>query len=122
MKLIEQAKAGAPLEVCAYLAAGDGIVSAHYSLTNIDASADHFSMDPAEQFATVRSIRGAGLTLAAVAHSHPASPARLSEEDIRLAADPSVSYVIVSLAGGSVSIKSFRILAGSVTEEHVDIV
>ena len=33
----------------------------------------------------------------AVYHSHPSSPARMSEEDLRLLIDPSFSSVIISL-------------------------
>ena len=56
----------------------------------------------------------------AVYHSHPESPARPSEEDIRLALTPGVSYVIVSLQDpGQPVIRSFRISDGVVTLEEV---
>ena len=43
-----------PNEACGYLAAKDGVVRSHFELNNIDAAPDHYSMDPAEQFATIR--------------------------------------------------------------------
>ena len=52
----------------------------------------------------------------AVYHSHPESPARPSEEDIRLALTPGVVYVIVSVMNpASAEIKGFLISNGEVT-------
>lgn len=108
-QLMNHAKKEAPLEACGYLAAKGGIITDLYALTNIDKSGEHFSFDPKEQFAAVRDARIKGLELCAVYHSHPASPARPSEEDIKLAHDPQVLYVIVSLAQAMEDIKAFRI-------------
>jgi proteasome lid subunit RPN8/RPN11 len=119
--LIKHALTDAPVEACGYLAEKDDIIEKHFPLTNIDASNEHFSLDPKQQFAAVRELRLLGLKLKAVYHSHPATPARPSEEDIRLASDPSLSYVIVSLDKETV-IKSFRINAGIVEEEEIVIV
>lgn len=105
-----------PNEACGFLAAKDGVVCRHFELTNIDAAPDHYAMDPAEQFAVVRQIREEGLQLAAVYHSHPETPARPSVEDLRLAHDPNVVYVIVSLMAGVVPVRAFRIRQGVETE------
>jgi len=48
--MIEHARAESPLEACGYLAEKDGVITAVFRMTNIDASAQHFSLDPAEQF------------------------------------------------------------------------
>jgi [CysO sulfur-carrier protein]-S-L-cysteine hydrolase len=120
--IVAQACEAAPVEACGYLADCDGTVVAHYPLSNTDASGEHFAMDPAEQFAAVRQMRGAGQMPAAVYHSHPASPARPSAEDIRLAYDPQISYVIISLAGQAPDVKSFRIRDGLVEPEPIEIV
>jgi proteasome lid subunit RPN8/RPN11 len=119
--LIEHARKDAPIEACGYLAEKDGFVVMSLALTNVDASKEHFSLDPKEQFDAVREIRSRGLRLRAVYHSHPASPARPSEEDIRLAFDPNLSYVIVSLDKVTV-IKSFGIRMGKVEEEEIIII
>ncbi len=116
-----QAEAGLPHEICGYLAGKDGRVTAHYELTNTDAAADHFSMDPQEQFAAVKDMREKGLTMLAVYHSHPETPARPSLEDIKLAYDPNISYVIISMATAEADIKSFHIKEGQVTAEPVEI-
>jgi [CysO sulfur-carrier protein]-S-L-cysteine hydrolase len=105
-----------PNEACGYLAARDGVVSHHFELTNIDAAPDHYTMDPAEQFAVIRRMREEGLQVAAVYHSHPATPARPSVEDIRLAHDPDMVYVIVSLMAGVDPVRAYKINQGRVVE------
>jgi [CysO sulfur-carrier protein]-S-L-cysteine hydrolase len=118
--IISHAKEGFPLEVCGILGGLDGTVSALYRMTNTDASNEHFMMEPKEQFAVVKELRGKGLSMAAIYHSHPETPARPSAEDIRLALTPGVSYVIVSLQSQhNPVLKSFKIDAGRVTAEEV---
>uniref|UniRef100_UPI00262F529E M67 family metallopeptidase n=1 Tax=Geobacter sp. TaxID=46610 RepID=UPI00262F529E len=107
--LIAHARADFPIETCGILGGTDGAVSAIFRMVNTDQSNEHFMMDPKEQFAVVKELRKQGLAMLAIYHSHPESPARPSEEDIRLALTPGVSYVIVSLAGAEPDVKSFRI-------------
>lgn len=118
-QILAHAKSEAPIEACGYLAARDGVAVLAHRLRNVDQSPEHFSLDPAEQFAAVRQFRHEGLRLQAVYHSHPASPARPSQEDIRLAFDPELSYVIVSLAEAEPVLRSFRIRQGTVEVEEV---
>lgn len=117
--LIDHARRGLPEEVCGYLAGNGREVSMQFQLTNIDHSTEHFSFDPAEQFHVVREVRKAGLEILANYHSHPETPARPSQEDIRLAFDPNISYVIVSLAAEIPDVKSFRIQNGKVEKEEI---
>ena len=92
-------------------------------MTNTDASSDHFMMDPREQFSVVKALRSQELEMLAVYHSHPATPARLSDEDIRLALTPDISYVIVSLADPSApEVRSFRIAERKVGSEELRII
>jgi len=114
-QMIAHAKQEAPLEACGYLAERDGNVVKAFPMKNVDASADHFSLDPAEQFAVIREIRAAGLSLRGVYHSHPQSPARPSAEDLKLAFDPKLSYVILSLPKEDA--RSFLIRNGQGEEE-----
>src|ERR1035437_526556 len=93
----------APLEACGYLAGEGAEVKEYIIMTNTDKSAEHFSFDPKEQFAAVKTARAKGQTLIAVCQTHPASPARMSPEDIRLANDPSVKYVILSLLDAGIA-------------------
>lgn len=111
---------GFPLEVCGILGGKDGEVSAIYRMTNTDASNEHFMMDPKEQFSVVKDLRAKGLDMLVVYHSHPETPARPSEEDIRLALTPNVSYIICSVADrDNPVVKSFRINAGQVEHEEI---
>jgi proteasome lid subunit RPN8/RPN11 len=64
-------------------------------------------------------VRSKKMEILAVYHSHPATPARPSGEDIALAHDPDVSYVIISLAGSREDIRSFRIVDGIVEHEVI---
>lgn len=121
-EILSHAQAQAPIEACGYLAAKEGVAVDSIRLTNADNSPEHFTLDPAEQFAAVRKIRENGMQLRAVYHSHPATPARPSAEDIRLAFDPELSYVIVSLAASAPEIRSFSIRSGIVTPEPIEIV
>jgi proteasome lid subunit RPN8/RPN11 len=121
-ELIRHAQSEAPVEACGYLAEKGDVVTAQFRMKNVDASSEHFSFDPAEQFAVVRQMRTAGERLRAVYHSHPASPGRPSLEDIRLAYDPSLSYVIISLAAARPDVKSYRIRDGQVAAEPLNII
>ena len=92
---------GLPNESCGLLAGSieDGVktIKKVYLLTNMDASNEHFSMDPKEQLAAVKDMRANGFSMIGNFHSHPESPSRLSEEDKRLAYDPTMEYLILSL-------------------------
>jgi [CysO sulfur-carrier protein]-S-L-cysteine hydrolase len=113
--IIEQAQNGFPLEVCGILGGRDGVVTSHHPMTNTDASNEHFMMDPKEQFAVVKALRGSGEEMLVIYHSHPESPARPSREDIRLALTPNVNHLIVSLMEREQPVaKAFRIEAGVV--------
>ena len=101
--ICKSAAAGQPEETCGLIAGTDredGVreIQKVYLLTNTDHSPEHFSIDPKEQIEAVRDMRTNGLTPLGNWHSHPATPARPSEEDIRLANDSRASYLIISLA------------------------
>jgi [CysO sulfur-carrier protein]-S-L-cysteine hydrolase len=111
-QIIAHAQRDLPNEACGYLAGKTGIIDRAFHLINIDHSPEHFSFDPAEQFQTVKQARNEGLEIIANYHSHPETPARPSIEDIRLAYDPNIFYIIISLAGPSPVIKGFKIING----------
>lgn len=100
-KILAHCRQGLPNEACGLIGGrkeGENqYVEKVYLLTNIDASREHFSMDPKEQLAAVKDMRGNGYELLGNFHSHPESPSRPSEEDKRLAYDTKVSYLILSL-------------------------
>lgn len=96
--MLAAARKAAPLEACGLCGGKDGRVTRFYELANADASGEHYSMLPAEQFAAVKDMRARGIGMLALWHSHPATPARMSEEDLRLAYTPEAVYLITSLA------------------------
>lgn len=123
-ELIAQARQDAPIETCGYLlgmSTEDGdVVTENYWMENQDHSAEHFSFAPKAQFEALKYARAKGLRILANWHSHPASPSRPSEEDLRLANDPTIRYAILSLFEG-VHLNSFKIIKGQVvdTEKHI---
>lgn len=95
--LVDAGRAALPLEACGLLAGTGEVITKFYPLTNADQSAIHFTMLPEEQFAAIKDMRARGIVTLGIWHSHPHTPARMSEEDIRLALTPNVSYPILSL-------------------------
>lgn len=122
--IVAHARSGLPNEACGLVAGtveGDiKTIEKVYFLTNVDQSPEHFSLDPREQLAAVKDMRGLGITLLGNFHSHPATPARPSAEDIRLAYDPSLSYLILSLAGDEPVLKAFHIEGGAAALETME--
>ena len=121
-ELISQAQQDAPNETCGYLLGTSGpegdVVTEHYWMENIDHSPEHFSFAPKDQFTALRYARSKGLKILANCHTHPASPSRPSQEDLRLANDPTIRYAILSLHEG-VHLNSFKIQNGEVVNKEV---
>ena len=126
--LIEQARQDAPNESCGYLLGipppsaggdGEGLVTENYWMENIDHSSEHFSFAPKDQFAALKYARSKNLKILANWHSHPASPSRPSQEDLRLANDPTIRYAILSLLDGEPKLNSFKILNGEVVDKEI---
>ena len=119
-EMIAQAQKDAPNETCGYLLGADDVVTENYWMENIDHSPEHFSFAPKDQFAALKYARSKGLRILANWHSHPASPSRPSQEDLRLANDPTIRYAILSLHEG-IHLNSFKILHGEVInkEQHL---
>ncbi len=120
--IILHAKKDLPNECCGYLAGKGAYVTAAYALKNIDDSHEHFSFDPEEQFAAIKDMRKKDLVPIAVYHSHPETPARPSKEDIRLAYDSDISYLIISLARKVPDIKLFKIRKDLVEKVEIEII
>lgn len=125
--IIQHALTGLPNEACGLIAGtiedDKKYIKKVYLLTNIDASNEHFSMDPKEQLSTVKDIRYNNLILLGNFHSHPETMARPSEEDIRLAYDSKASYLILSLQDKEKPVlKAFLIdEKKQVTEDSIEI-
>lgn len=102
-KIRRHAETELPDEACGLIAGYDTddglrVISKVYLLTNIDHTNEHFSIDPAEHLAAVKDMRANKLTPLGNWHSHPETPSRPSQEDLRWANDSRASYLILSLA------------------------
>jgi len=119
--MLAQARKEAPIEACGYLAGKNGQVKKLFALKNAAASSERFSFEPKEQFKAAKDTRTTGLELLAVYHSHPATPARPSEEDLKLAFDPNIIYVIVSLLEQSPNVTAFRVKEKQVIKVPIEV-
>lgn len=126
-RILDHARAGLPNESCGLIGGTieDNIrcVRQVYLLNNLDASPEHFSMDPGEQLKAVRDMRANGFVQLGNFHSHPDTPSRPSAEDIRLAFDSKASYLIFSLENReSPVLRAFRIIAGQAEQEEIQLI
>ncbi|MDO5344555.1 MAG: M67 family metallopeptidase [Lachnospiraceae bacterium] len=122
--IVAYAKKNLPNEACGLIAGTETedarVILKVYYLTNLDASREHFSMDPKEQLMAVKDMRANGWKPLGNWHSHPETPSRPSEEDIRLAYDPKASYLILSLMEKDPVLNSFHVENGEVRKEILE--
>jgi len=112
-----QATEEAPIESCGFLMGSHGRITRHYPMANAEGREDHFTFDPNEHITALKVAKEEGLEIIGIYHSHPATPARPSAEDIRLAHYPAIIYVITSLMDGVATTKGFYIRDGIAEEE-----
>jgi proteasome lid subunit RPN8/RPN11 len=120
-ELLEHAREDAPNECCGLIGGEDGVARTVYRARNAEASPLRYNLDPQDQFRIMTEMEERGEELAAIYHSHTASPAYPSQTDINLAAYPDALYLIVSLAEGEKDLRGFRIVDGEVTEVDLEI-
>jgi [CysO sulfur-carrier protein]-S-L-cysteine hydrolase len=125
-EIIAHSNSGLPNESCGLLGGiidgGKKIIQKVYLLKNTDNSPEHFSMEPEEQFKVISDIRKNEWQLIGNFHSHPESPSKPSDEDIKLAFDPSLSYLILSLQEKlNPVLNSFIIKDKTVSREEITI-
>ncbi|MBQ8139511.1 MAG: M67 family metallopeptidase [Lachnospiraceae bacterium] len=122
-EIVEYAREHLPEEACGLIAGSEDEngkkVEKVYYLTNVDHAEDHFTMDPKEQLEAVKDMRANGYKPLGNWHSHPESPSRPSEEDIRLSYDKNASYFILSLMAKNPVLNSFHVENGEVTKEDL---
>ena len=115
-----------PEEACGLIAGieedSDRLIKKVYYLENVDHATDHFTLDPKDQMEAIKDMRSLGLKPLGNWHSHPESPSRPSEEDIRLAYDSKANYMILSLMSKEAVFNSFHIEKGEVTKEDLRII
>lgn len=127
-KVIDHCIAGYPNEACGILAGSSGRVKKVYCMTNARPGPSYYEMEPEEQFRVMKDMRGAGLHMLGIFHSHPTSPAYPSGVDIEKAYwpgtlypnYPDAVYVIVSLMDVSRPVaKGYFIGQGEVKEVSI---
>lgn len=125
LKILQYCTASLPYEACGLVSGikngEEKYIKKIYFMVNTEASINHFTMDIKEQFTAVKDIRRNGLQLIGSFHSHPMAPARLSEEDKRLAYDFNAIYMVMSLMDINCPVfKAFNIDSKkNVTEEII---
>jgi proteasome lid subunit RPN8/RPN11 len=111
-----------PFEVCGIIAGieGSNKPSRLIIMQNIAQSRTFFQFDPKQQLQVWREMEKRGEEPIVIYHSHTDSIAYPSREDILYASEPQAHYVIISTSNpNSESIRSFRIVNGTVTEERI---
>lgn len=115
-EMLLHAKEVYPKEACGILG-GEGLITKRlYRMKNIDEGEVTYMMDSKEQFEVMKEIKKEGLSMTAIYHSHPHSPAYPSLRDISLAFYPDTVYIIIGLAGDEPEINAFLIKEGAVEE------
>lgn len=120
-EMISISREAFPYEACGILAGKGAEVSKIYKMTNIEKSPVSYFMDSKEQFKVMKDIRENGLSMLAIFHSHPSSPAYPSAKDISLAFYDDCIYVIASLIEKEPTVKGFLIREGKVREVEIEV-
>ena len=124
-EIVSRASILLPEEACGLLAGteedGTRLIRKIYFLENVDHSNEHFTLDPKAQMDAVKDMRECGLKPLGNWHSHPESPSRPSDEDIKLAYDSKATYIILSLMADNPVINAFHIQDGMWTKEDLRI-
>ena len=126
--MIAHARADHPDEACGVIVGPEGSDDPVrlVQMINADRSPTFFRFDPAEQFQLYKAMDAQDEEIVVVYHSHTSTEAYPSRTDISLATEPQAHYVLVSTAEsgadeGPVSVRSYRIVEGVVTEEEINV-
>lgn len=117
--LVEHAWSDFPYEVCGLLGVKPDGELVHFPITNAERSMTYYVMDGKELLKAMRQIEDEEWGLV-IYHSHTHTQAYPSATDIRLAAYPEATYLIVTLQDRDApDMRAFSILDGEVTEKPV---
>ncbi|HEY7628416.1 MAG TPA: M67 family metallopeptidase [Ilumatobacteraceae bacterium] len=118
-EMIGHAYDGYPLEACGLLVGRGDRVERFVACTNEAASARVYTIPPKELLRAERAAEDDGLELIGVFHSHTHTEPYPSPTDVDQAPDPGWHYVIVSLKRDAPEVRSYRIVAGQISEERI---
>jgi len=124
-EIVSHARRDHPDEACGVLAgpAGSDRPARFVPMLNAERSPTFYRFDSMEQFQVWKEMDARDEEPIVIYHSHTATEARPSRTDVSLASEPGAHYVLVSTREpDETEFRSFRILAGEVTEEPVEII
>jgi proteasome lid subunit RPN8/RPN11 len=122
--IVAHARRDHPDEACGIVAgrAGSGRAERVVEMTNAARSMTQYEFEPAEQLRVYREMDDRDEEAIVVYHSHTATEAYPSRTDVRYASQPEAHYVLVSTRDPDrTEFRSYRIVAGKITEEEVRI-
>lgn len=117
--MITLAKLNDPIECCGIIGGKDGVAKKFYEVPNADKSEHTYRMAEDDLLKVYHDLDAEDLDVLVVYHSHPASEAYPSSQDVKLASWPDAHYVIISLSRQPADVKSFVIQDGVAEEEDL---
>ena len=120
-EMISHCRDAYPNEACGILSGKGEEVLKVYKMANIEKSPVSYEFDSREHIKAIRDMRENNLTMLAIFHSHPSSPAYPSAKDINLAFYEDCIYVIVSLIEKQPVVKGFLIREGDIKSASIHI-
>jgi proteasome lid subunit RPN8/RPN11 len=126
--MVDHARADHPDEACGIIAgpAGSDEPQRFIPMINAARSPTFYEFDSMDLLRLYRELDERDEEPVVVYHSHTATPAYPSPTDVAYASEPGAHYVLISTREcgndeGPVEVRSFRIVAGVVTEEDIDV-
>ncbi len=109
-------------EACGLLVgtSANNLVTEFHSCVNVAASARIYELDAKQHMLIERDVESRGLEVIGVIHSHTHTEAYPSGTDVAKAPDPGWHYMIVTLMRGVPEPRSYRIVAGQISEERIE--
>jgi [CysO sulfur-carrier protein]-S-L-cysteine hydrolase len=121
LRMLEEARRKPDEECCGLLGGKNGIITTIFASTNAMASASAYEITPAELLRQMREIRGAGLEMMGIYHSHPNGENRPSATDVERAYYPEAVYFVISPGSGAAkAIRAFTIREGVASELGIE--
>jgi [CysO sulfur-carrier protein]-S-L-cysteine hydrolase len=123
--IVAHARRDHPDEACGVVAGAQGSdrPTRHIPMLNAERSPTFYRFDSIEQLKVWREMDEQDEEPVVIYHSHTATEAYPSRTDVSYASEPNAHYVLVSTrAEDETEFRSFRIVAGEVTEEPVTVV
>jgi len=122
-EIVAHALEEAPNECCGMVAGSDGTATRVYRARNAESSPLRYLIHPQDQYRITMEISERGEEIAAIYHSHTASPAEPSQTDINLAENwPDPLYLICSVADPAApSVRGFLIRDRRIEEVELDV-